>query len=232
MNMFMKRKYFLGFIVMAAFWASPCHAAPSYGTKMPEKKQFHLGGQTYSVQQRNLEGDNGKMSSLQHFLLVSYGLTDWFSVDLKGGAGNTHQTPEGGDEITYPSYLGGGYGFRVRVYDRDKIKIVSGFQHISVHPYSIFVENVKHKAVIDDWQLSFLASREFDWLTPYLGMRWSRMDYIHWTEDDRNRVKSDLDESIGMIVGMDIPVHEKVWLNFEGQFFDAAAVAASVNFHF
>jgi len=86
--------------------------------------------------------------------------------------------------------------------------------------------------VIDDWQLSFLASKEFDCLTPYLGMRWSRMDYIHWVEDDRNRVKSDLDESIGMIVGMGVPVHEKVWLNFEGHFFDAEAVAASINFHF
>lgn len=228
----MLKKYLSLFVFCLAYLVSPCHAAPSYGTKMPQKNQFHFGGQTYSVQQRDLEGQNGDMSSLQHFMLISYGITDWFSLDFKGGAGDTHQTPIGGNEISYPAYMAGGYGFRVRVYDQEATKVVFGFQHISVHPYSVFIGSVKHKAVIDDWQLSFLISRELERLTPYLGMRWSRMDYIHWVEDERNRVKSDLDESIGLIVGMDIPVHERVWLNFEGQFFDAEAVAASINFHF
>ena len=98
--------------------------------------------------------------------------------------------------------------------------------------YSVFVGPVKHKAVIDDWQLSFLVSRDFDIAQPYIGTRWSRMDYIHWREDDRNRVKSDLSESYGLIVGADIPLHEKIWLNFEGQFLDVEAIAASINFHF
>ncbi|HQP11061.1 MAG TPA: hypothetical protein PKV41_06755 [Candidatus Omnitrophota bacterium] len=228
----MNKKYFLNIAVILGLLAGPCHAAPSYGTKMPGKNQFHVGGQTHAVLKRDLEGQNGEMSSLQHFLLVSYGLTDWFSVDLKGGAGNTHQTPEGGEEISYPSYMAGGYGFRIRVYQGEKVKIVSGFQHISVHPYSVFVGPVKNKAVIDDWQLSFLASRDFGRVTPYMGLRWSRMDYIHWVEDDRNRVKSELEKSIGMIVGMDIPVHERAWLNFEGQFLDAQAVAASLHVSF
>ena len=208
----MKHKHFYLLIVISVLLAVPCHAAPSYGTKMPKKNQFYFGGQVYSVQQRDLEGDNGEMSSSQYFMLVSYGVTDWFALDLKGGAGDTHQTPDGRDEISYPAYMAGGYGFRVRVYDQDKTRAVFGFQHISVHPYSIFIDNVKHKAVIDDWQLSFLASRDFDHLTPYMGMRWSRMDYIHWVEDERNRVKSDLDQSIGLIGGMDIPVHEKIWI--------------------
>lgn len=209
-----------------------CEAAPSYGTKMPEKKQLYFGGQSYSVQQRDLEGDNGEISSLQHFLLISYGVTDWFSLDLKGGAGDTHQTPDGGDEISYPAYMAGGYGFRIRLYEDEATRLVFGFQHISAHPYSVFVGNVKHKAVIDDWQFSFLVSRDFQGITPYLGTRWSRMDYIHWREDDRKRVQSDLTKSAGLLVGVDVPVNEKVWLNFEGQFLDARAVAASLNFHF
>ncbi len=228
----MNNKHLWTLIVIFIFLANPCYAAPGYGTKMPEKNQFHFGGQTYLVQERDLEGDNGEMSSLQHFVLISYGITDWFSLDFKGGAGNTHQTPDGGNEISYPAFMAGGYGFRVRVYDEKKTKVVFGFQHISVHPYSIFIGNVKHKAVVDDWQFSLLASRGFDHLTPYMGIRWSRMDYIHWVEDDRNRVKSDSDDSIGLIVGVDIPIYEKAWLNFEGQFFDAEAIAASINFHF
>ena len=114
----------------------------------------------------------------------------------------------------------------------DRSGVVGGFQHISVHPYSVFIENVKNKAVIDDWQLSFLVSQDFKYMTPYTGMYWSRMDYIHWTEDDRNRVKSDLNKSVGLIAGMDVPVRENIWLNVEGQFVSVQAVAASINFHF
>lgn len=227
----MKRNIFL-FVCVFLYFESCCDAAPSYGTRMPGKNQIHCGGQTYSMQDRDLEGDNGDMSSLQHFFLISYGLTDWFTVDFKGGAGDAHQTPNSGDEISYPAYMAGGYGFRIKIYDSEATKAVFGFQHISVHPYSVFVGNVKHKAVIDDWQLSLLASQDFEHITPYVGGRWSRMDHIHWVEDDRNRVKSDLDKSFGLIVGVDVPVGEKIWLNFEGQFLDVRAVAGGVNFAF
>ncbi|MBN1870250.1 MAG: hypothetical protein JW847_06735 [Candidatus Omnitrophica bacterium] len=217
--------------VISAF-AGNCQAAPAYGTKLPKKNQFHFGGQTHYVGQRDLEDENGEMSSLQHFLLISYGITDWLSLDLKGGAGDIHQTPEGADGISYPAYMAGGYGFRLKLYDREKTKAVFGFQHISVHPYSVFIGNVKNKAVIDDWQLSFLASRDFKVAAPYAGMYWSRMDYIHWIEDDRNRVKSDLNKCIGLIAGMNVPLRENVWLNLEGQFLDVQALAAGINFHF
>jgi hypothetical protein len=226
-------KRYLSFgLVLWGCLAGLAQAAPSYGTKMPKQKQFHFGGQTYAVQQRDLEGDNGKIKSLQHFLLISYGLADWLSLDLKAGAGDTHQKPDVGDDISFPAYLAGGYGFRLRLYQAEAAKVVFGFQHISVHPYSVFIGTVKHKDVIDDWQLSLLASRGFRYATPYIGTRWSRMDYIHWVEDDRNRVKSDPDESAGLIVGTDLPLRENVWLNVEGQFVDAQALAASLNFHF
>jgi len=226
-----KQVVYLIFLIIFGVTGS-VHAAPAYGTKMPQQQQVYLGGQTHWVDERDLEEGHGDMTSLQHFLLISYGITDWLTLDLKGGAGNTHQTPDGGDEISYPAYMAGGYGFRIRLYEQDAMKAVFGFQHISVHPYSVFVGNVKHKAVIDDWQLSFLGSYALKHFTPYAGARWSRMDYIHWTEDERDRVKSDLDRSFGIITGVDIPVHEKVWINVEGDFVDATAVTASLNFHF
>lgn len=228
----MIEKFLGSCLILLVCCAGPIQAAPSYGTKMPKQKQLHFGGQTYGVQQRDLEGDNGRIKSLQHFFLISYGLADWLSLDLKGGAGNTHQKSDVGNAISYPAYLSGGYGFRLRLYQAQAAKVIFGFQHISVHPYSVFVGTVKHKDVIDDWQLSLLASREFSRVTPYIGTRWSRMDYIHWVEDDRNRVKSDPDESVGLIVGTDVPLRENLWLNFEGQFLDVQALAASLNFHF
>lgn len=208
------------------------YAAPCYGPKMPEKKQFFAGFQTYSVLKRPLENDYGKVRSLQNFFLLSYGVFDWLSIDLKGGAGNIRQRPLSGSKINYSTLMAGGYGFRVRVYNSEKTKAVFGFQHISVHPETASVDGVKHKAVLDDWQFSLLVSRDFSIATPYIGTRWSRMDNIHWTNGSRKLEKSDLGKSVGLIVGADIPISNKIWFNIEGQLFDATALAASMNFAF
>ena len=209
-----------------------CYAAPCYGTKLPRKKEFFIGVQTHSIFKRYQERGSGKLRSLQEFLLLSYGIYDWLSIDLKVGAGYIKQHPPGSDERDYPTYLGGGYGFRVKLYEEKNMKIVFGFQHISIHPKTIFLGNVKHKAVLDDWQFSTLISYDFQKTTPYLGTRWSRLDYIHWIDGERDRVKSDLTKSIGLIFGFDLPLTKKVWLNLEGQFFDSEACAFSLNYSF
>lgn len=212
--------------------SSLCYAAPIYGPRMPGKGKLHIGGQTHSVLEKELEGENGEMTSLQHFLQFSYGVTDWLSLDLKGGAGSIRQKPDVGDEIAYPAYMAGGYGFRIKLYDKDKITAVCGFQHISVHPYSIWFGNDKYKAVLDDWQWSALVAYEFPYITPYLGVNGARMDYIYWVNDDRNRVKSQENKPVGLVVGANISVDERIWLNVEGHFLDAEAITASVNYQF
>jgi hypothetical protein len=178
----MKKSFcFLSVCFLSLFLVKATFAAPAYGTKMPQKNHFAIGGQTHVVFDRDLEGDNGEMNSLQHFFLVSYGLLDWLSVDFKGGAGDIEASPVSGDTLNYPAFMAGGYGFRIRLYEQDKVKVVAGFQHISVHPYSVFVTNGtdnQHKAVIDDWQFSCLGSYQIEKLTPYLGFKVSRMDYI------------------------------------------------------
>jgi hypothetical protein len=89
---------------------------------------------------------------------------------------------------------------------------------------------MKHKAVLDDWQFSALVSYNLKKITPYLGSRWSRADYIHWVNGERDRVKSDLTKSFGLIFGFDLPVTKRVWLNLEGQFLDSEALAFSLNY--
>lgn len=218
-------------------------AAPAYGTRLPEKFHLVVGGQTHAVLNRCLEDANGEMNSLQHFLLLSFGLTDWLSLDFKGGAGDIEQDPDNGNKIYYPAFVGGGYGFRVRLFptprweqrgvrNDERVKAVFGFQHISIHPYSVFIGNTKNKAVLDDWQFSFLGSYDLKWFTPYLGAKWSRMDDIHWVEDFRKRKQSDLGKSAGLIAGMDIPLGKRTWINVEGQFLDSQAAAVSINYQF
>lgn len=214
------------------FISNSCYAAPCYGTKMPEKNQLFGGIQTYSVLKRYLKNQNGEMRSLQNFVLISYGIYDWLCLDLKGGAGYIRQQPCGAERIDYATYLGGGYGFRMGLYDSEKTKIVFGFQHISVHPHKVHKNGIKRKSVLDDWQFSLLASRDFSKLSPYLGTRCSSMDYILWVNGERNRIKSDRTKNVGLIVGVDITLNEKAWFNVEGSFFDAEAFATSLNFRF
>ena len=110
--------------------------------------------------------------------------------------------------------------------------MIFGFQHISIHPYTVSVGASKNKAVLDDWQFSFLVSHDIFNITPYVGTRWSWMNQIHWVDTVRKLQKSDLGQGVGLIVGVDIPLSKKTWFNVEGQFFDATAVSGSINFAF
>jgi len=220
--------FFLLFLALPGF----CHAAPCYGTKLPEARKFFTGAQTYILHKRQLKDELGKLKSTQYFLLLSYGVFDWLSVDLRGGAGNIHQHPQQGDTVEYSSGFAGGYGFRVKFYDDAKSRLVFGFQHISVHPQDTDVGDAKNKAVMNDWQFSLLASRQFFKFTPYVGTRWSYMDYNHRVDNDRKREKSDRTKDIGLILGTDFAITERVWLNLEAQFLDAQAYVAGLNFSF
>ncbi|MBU1524124.1 MAG: hypothetical protein KKG50_05630 [Candidatus Omnitrophica bacterium] len=213
------------------FLSFSSYSAPCYGTKMPKEKEFFAGVGSYTIFKRDLEDGYGSLRSLQNFLLLSYGIFDWLSLDLKVGAGYIKQHPFGSDEIDYPTAFSGGYGLRLKVYNKKKVQAVFGFQHISVHPRKARLQE-ENKAILDDWQVSFLASYEFPLITPYAGVEWSRVDYIHWQGDRRKRRMSDLTKSIGLVVGFDFPLKEKFWLNLEGQFFDAKALSFSVNFSF
>jgi len=207
-------------------------AAPCYGTKMPQKRQFFIGLQTHSIFKRYLEEEFGKVRSTQNFFMLSYGVYDWFSIDLKAGGGNIKQRPVNRDEVDYESSFAGGYGLRVKFWDKGKVRCVFGFQHISVHPKSTHLGLAKNSAILDDWQTSLLASYDFKKITPYIGTRWSRVDYIHKVEGERKRRMSDLTKDIGVIAGFDLPLGERLWLNVEAQAVDSLAASFSLNYSF
>jgi hypothetical protein len=225
-------KFYFAFLTFTFFVFNFSYAAPCYGTGLPKKNHFVLGLQEYSIYKRDLKDDFGKVSSRQYFLLLSYGVFDWLSIDLKGGTGNIKQHLSSSEDIDYGRSFAGGYGFRLKFLDKNNAKMVFGFQHISVHPFSAEVSGIKHKAILDDWQFSLLCSYDFKRFTPYIGSRWSRIDYIHWNNGSRKRIMSDLNRSTGLIAGIDIPFNKKLWLNVEGQFFDSTGLCASLNYSF
>jgi len=216
----------------SAGFLSKCYGAPCYGTKMPERNKFFAGVQTHVLLERELAQSYGTMRSAQNFVLLSYGAADWFSIDLKGGSGVVKQRPLDRSEVDYPTFLAGGYGFRLRLMERAGFKSVLGFQHISAHPFSIHLNGRRDKAVLDDWQWSLLGSYDIARFTPYLGAKWSRADFIHWQGDDRRRDKSVIGRSIGFVLGTDFSCADNIWFNLEGQFIDGQALAWSINYSF
>ena len=75
-------------IAVVLFLLGTCaQAAPAYGTKMPRQKEFFFGLQHYEIFDRDLNKDNGDLKSRQEHFLLTYGVTDWFSLDLKASVG-------------------------------------------------------------------------------------------------------------------------------------------------
>lgn len=226
------RRVSLEILIFIFFLSSFAYAAPCYGTRLPERNKFFANFESYSIFKRYLEDSHGTLRSQQQFYGMSYGVFNWLSIDAKAGGGNIKQHPYTSDEVVYPSSFAGGYGFRLKFLDKNDWRMVFGFQHISVHPKSVDLGEIKNKAILDDWQTSLLVSYDIKNFSPYLGTRWSRVDDIHTANGERKRWMSDFTKSVGFIYGINIPFGKKVWLNLEGQAFDSDAFAGSINYAF
>ena len=220
----------LGFLFMST---AVSMAAPAYGTRMPLKNEVFGGLQHYAILQRDLNKDNGNLHSQQDHVLLSYGVTDWFCLDLKWTRGAITHVDQDGTKIKYDHPLwGGGYGFRMRLYENGPVKVVVGFQHISVHPRSVKRDGEKNNAILDDWQGSTLVSYAFKKFTPYTGLRYGTTDYLHRINNDADRVYSPESRRFDAVLGVDVPITPKVWLNAETAFGAGLAIATSVNYKF
>lgn len=208
------------------------YAAPCYGPNMPEKGKWELGTEINILFERELEKDYGEFEGNQYFFTFAYGLMDWFSIDGKLGSGNITQKPEGQDEIKYNINFSGAYGFRIRAFENEakKIRVIAGFQHISVHPNHRDVDGEDNDCLTDDWQISFLLSKDFKPISPYLGFKISRHDLVHKAAGERKRKKSD--DSFGLFIGLDAYLNDRLRLNLEGRFIDETALSTALIYKF
>jgi hypothetical protein len=224
-----------GIMLIGCFFLSTAlaAAAPAYGTKMPLKNELFGGLGYYRILSRDLNKDHGNMQSAQEHVLLSYGVTDWFALDLKLSIGTIRHEAADGAVIDYNDPLwGGGYGFRMRAYESGPVKAVLGFQHISIHPKTVKAPDAKHNAILDDWQGSALVSYDLKAFTPYTGVRYGTTDYIYRLNNDADRIYMAEDRRYDAVLGVDIPFGEKVWINLEGAGGAGTALAGSVNFRF
>ncbi|MDD5614559.1 MAG: hypothetical protein PHQ54_05770 [Candidatus Omnitrophica bacterium] len=204
------------------------YAAPCYGPNMPDKDSWDIGAEVHLLLNRDMEKEYGSLRGSHYFMMFSYGALEWLSLDLKLGIGDVRHSPDSKNNINYNANFSGAYGFRIRVYQNETkhIKAIAGFQHISVHPGSKNANGVKNECVMDDWQLSFLISKEFKHLSPYIGCKVSRCDLIHKEDGERGRNNSD--DHLGVFLGSDIYINNKLRFNIEGRFIDETALSAAL----
>ena len=197
---------------------------------MPAKKEAFWGLQDYYVRRRDLANDLGSVRSVQNYLTVSYGLTDWLSLDLKASLYSTFRhDPSSGDRMAYKDPVwGGGYGFRIKAYESGPLKSVVGFQHFSIHPKTVKANGEKNNGILEDWQGSALVSYDMKYFTSYIGPRYTLMDYIHNLDTSRKMIKSVEGRRLGLIAGVDIPVNDRVWVNLESDWQDGGSFTAGI----
>lgn len=208
-------------------------AAPCYGTHMPKKKKIFTGLEYNFIFEQELNNQQGRIKNPDQFLMLSYGLFDWLSIDLKGGSGKIiYKDSEYGDQ-DFSTGFAGAYGFRIRLWENkeSQIKIVSGFQHISVHPKRTLISDGKYTVVVDEWQGSCLGSIRIKQLNPYLGFKYETYDLIRWINDaNRKRYKSK--DNWGLVLGTDLWIGEKLKLNLECSLLSEKAMSVSLGFDF
>lgn len=196
-------------------------AAPCHGTHMPKERHWAWGLEGDFLIDRNLDNGQGGTSGNRFFLTGSYSMFKWICLDGKIGAGDVIWHNSNPGNLNYNTNFAGGYGFRIKGYENKElgIKTVIGFQHISVHPRTTAPSSDKHRVIIDDWQGSALISRDIGRFMPYVGARYSTVDFIKWVnEHDRKRIKSE--KKIGVVIGLDYLIKDNMRINIEAAFID------------
>jgi hypothetical protein len=200
---------------------------------MPGKHKLFAGVEYNFVIEREFQNNHGRVKNPDQFFMLSYGLCEWLSIDLKGGCGKIEfKDSEVGDQ-DFSTSLAGAYGFRLRLWENKEknLKLVTGFQHISVHPRHTHTSLGKYAVVVDEWQGSCLGSVRIKQFVPYLGFKYETYDLIRWIDSThRKRYKSK--GNWGPVLGTDFWINKNWKLNLECQLLGEKSASASLGFDF
>jgi hypothetical protein len=204
-------------------------AAPAYGTDIPAKGKGLVGYQTNIIFKHDLAKSYGSIKSAQNYLDIAYSIADWFALDAKIGAGNMFWKGGNRPKLDMNTGLAGGYGFRIRLFDdpSGRVRIITGFHHISVHPSARTLNNDKHQAILDDWQWDLLISKGIGNLIPYVGGKGSYSSVICETNDIDRKNRPPLYYG-GAIAGLTARINKDLSVNVEAHFVDETSLSAGL----
>lgn len=212
--------------------AACASAVPIEGGNMPRVAFWKTGLQANTIFRVDMENPRGRISSTQYFLTGSLGITERICFDGKVGIGDITFDIKDSQKIEYPANFAGGYGGRVVIYDDKEggLNCIMGFHHISVHPEYTKINNVKHEAIMDEWQASLMISKKILKLRPYAAGKFSKIYLIRKVDDARKRIKPE--DSWGLILGADFDLNGNARLNIESRFFDEDSLTIGFNYTF
>ncbi|MCX5657804.1 MAG: hypothetical protein NTZ48_06230, partial [Candidatus Omnitrophica bacterium] len=173
--------------------------------------------------------DNVNVKSNQVFFTLSYGIFDRLSLDGKIGTGDIRGDKTCNINLDYNAVWSGGYGFRAKAYENEinKIKIICGVHHISVHPSSEEVNSVKYKPILDDNQIDTIISKEYDFGIPYAGCKVSRSRLLRRDNSESSSMHSRV--KMGLVFGYDVKTCEDTYLNIETRLIDETAFNVGIS---
>ncbi|MCM8794131.1 MAG: PorT family protein, partial [Candidatus Omnitrophica bacterium] len=210
-------------------------SAPSCGTILPGKKIFHWGLAVNLIHKYKMEGAGNKidLKSEQLFLTLAYGITERLVFDGKLGIGDIKNDRINNQEFDYRLGWGGGYGLRFKLYEdwEQKMKVILGAHHISIHPRSEELNSVKYKAILDDNQFDVLLAKEWNFGIPYLGIKVSRSRLLR-RENNTDNSSFHSPWKIGAILGYDWEIKQNTFLNLEVRFIDETSFNAGISHKF
>lgn len=220
-------------IVFMLSVSCPLYAAPTYGTDMPYKGKYITGYQNNHIFKHDLGDSYGNVKSDQHFYELSYGVFDWLTLDGKIGFGNVKEKGGVHPKVDHNYGFAGGYGFRLKFLEdaKNNVRVVGGFQHISVHPANRNLNGDKRMAIYDDWQLSLLSSKDIGRITPFAGAKLSLGNLIQKTNEIDRKCRPPK-YFAGAVIGCNLKLTKDIFVSVEGHFIDETSLSSGIYYKF
>jgi len=229
----MRKFAIYGTILILLLESFRIYAAPTDGTNIPYKGRYVTGYQSNIIFKHDLSNSYGNVRSAQNYYTISYGVFDWLALDGKIGFGNLREKGGVHPKVAHNYGFAGGYGFRLRVLDdiKNKIRIVTGFQHTSTHPASRNLNGDKREAIYEDWQVSLVSSKDIGIITAFAGAKLSYGNLIQKTNeiDRKNRPPA---YYAGVVLGCDIKLMKDLYVGVEGHFIDETSLNTGIYYKF
>jgi hypothetical protein len=210
------------------------YAMPTDGPVLPSRGKWKIGAQANFLLEKQMKRPKGDVESEQYFSTLSYAPFDWLSLDFRLGAGNIKFKEYNADTISYNTAFAGGYGFRARLTEPDKYitDILYAFGHISIHPDPRTVNGLKNEIALDDWQMSLICAKRFNFLYPYAAIKYSKVTLNRITSQRRDRKRAGSVDRVGLALGADLILCENLVANIEGRFFDEEGMNITLSWRF
>jgi hypothetical protein len=220
------------FVLLEVILFSCCaYATPIKGPYFLRQGNMEMGTESNIIYRRDIEDITTKIKSNQYFYCIAYGLFDWLNIEAKFGTGDIANDQHTDQKFYYNYNWGGGYGVRLKVYENNKFKIISGVHHISIHPDpNKNTDGLTHRAILDETQFDASFALKGERLSPYLGGKVSFARLIRRIDGERATLKQE--ENYGIILGFDYMLKDNLRFNLESRFIDEYAVTCGLNYIF